>query len=526
MPVPDAHRASLSSVVRASGVLCTLASVACACAAIAFFCLRIWHGVWFISFNDEAMHLLGGRFLDAGGRLYKGFVDLHGPGIFMFAQAYGALFGWSNGNYARLVPAALVGLSGIAVALSPALGGVAGRAWALALFYGLTASVWLVQGLYLFSYQPVSAAFLTVLLASSIMPPCYGKDPGPGSAAAGGIAAALAGFCAFTWLPSIFLWLAAALAVLWRMRRFRSITLFLAGLCLALLLLAGWLFRYGDPLGYLIYHFVFGLTIFTQTNPQSPGHFLRSLVPGGQPQFFVQDLALACVLLAAVIGWRRTRRLPQLAVLAGVLALNLRGSTGFQNGAFLVVAIACFSLTVAQALGEVSRTAWRSLAATALVGATMAGGEMFMRQALSNPTPMTRAEMLRVPPIVIARSSDAPLFRKIRELVRPNERMLALVYRPDLYWAADRLPIDGYYMYSRKDAIYARSPWLGRPRDLCVTLRETPPPVIVFDDWQGGDGRPEDYMPCVIHILEKSYLRSPDFPDLYVRQDRAASERP
>jgi hypothetical protein len=305
------------------------------------------------------------------------------------------------------------------------------------------------------------------------------------------------------------------------MRRLRSLHAFLAGFCVAIILLAIWMVRYADPLGYLIYHFIFGLTIFTQTNPQSPLHFLASLVPSARPQHFVQNLAVGCVVLAALIGWRHTSRLPQLAGLAGILVLDLRGSTGFQNGAFLVVAIACFSLTVAHALGEVPLSTLRRVVGTAIVGATIAGVELLMRHAIASPTMMTRAEIVSVPPIYIARRSDAPLFQKIREAVKPNERMLALVYRPDLYWAADRLPIDGYYMYSRKDAIYARAPWFGRPRDLCVTLRQSPPPVITFDDWQDGDGKPEQYMPCVIQILASAYVRSVEFPELYVRRDRA-----
>jgi len=503
-----------------SASLSALAAVACAALAVFFFATRIAHGIWFISFNDEAMHLLGGRFLNDGGKLYKGFIDLHGPAIFMFAQAYGALFGWSDANYSRLVPAGLVCLAGISVTLSPALKGVASRAWALALFSGLTASVWLVQGLYLFSYQPVSTAFLSILLASFIMPMCYGKEPPLGWAVPGGAAAALAAFCAFTWGPTLFLWLLGATVAQWRMRQFRSLYAFLATGFLTIVLLAIWMLLYGDPVGYLIYHFIFGLTIFTQTNPQSPWHFLASLVPSEKPQRFVQDLALACVASAAVIGWRHTRRLPQLLGIAGILALNLRGSTGFQNGAFLGVAIAYFSLTAARAFGKVSGSLLRGLIATAVVTVTIACAELLMRHSIASPTMMTRAEIVRLPPVFIANSSDAPLFRKIREAVRPNERMLALVYRPDLYWAADRLPIDGYYMYSRKDAIYARTPWFGRTRDLCITLRETPPPVITFDDWQDGDGKPEQYMPCVIQILASAYVRSVEFPELYVRRDR------
>jgi hypothetical protein len=167
-----------------------------AAASIVFFGIRTWHGLWFISFNDELMHLLGGRFLDSGGRLYRDFVDLHGPCIFMLAQIYGALFGWAHANTARLIPAGLTALAGAAVATSPALVGLIPRLWGTSLFFGLTAAVWLVQGLYLFSYYPVSGAFAVMALAWFVVPAWTGRRQPLSAAGAAGGASALMAFSA------------------------------------------------------------------------------------------------------------------------------------------------------------------------------------------------------------------------------------------------------------------------------------------------------------------------------------------
>lgn len=40
-------------------------------ACLTFFGWACWKGLWFLSFCDEGEHLLGGRMLNEGGRLYE-----------------------------------------------------------------------------------------------------------------------------------------------------------------------------------------------------------------------------------------------------------------------------------------------------------------------------------------------------------------------------------------------------------------------------------------------------------------------
>jgi hypothetical protein len=121
----------------------------------------------------------------------------------------------------------------------------------------------------------------------------------------------------------------------------------------------------------------------------------------------------------------------------------------------------------------------------------------------------------------MARPDGAPEYALIRALVRPDERILALVYRPWEYWSASRLPMRGFYMYLPYDALYARNPVLGVQHDLCPAMQKEPPPVVLFDNWKVWNHfAPADYMPCVIDILRQGYTVSSLSRELYIRNDR------
>jgi len=118
--------------------------------------------------------------------------------------------------------------------------------------------------------------------------------------------------------------------------------------------------------------------------------------------------------------------------------------------------------------------------------------------------------------------STAPEFVRIRELVHPDEHILAVPYAPGLYMGADRMPMDRYFYYLPWDAAYAKAPWFGQTHDLCVDLPKAPPRLIYFDHyvvWDRYDIR--DYAPCLFAFLKAHYRRQTDFPDLYVRADGA-----
>jgi hypothetical protein len=303
--------------------------------------------------------------------------------------------------------------------------------------------------------------------------------------------------------------------------------------------LVGWLAIWGDIPGYLAFHIAVGQTAYTKLMSFTFSNYARSLIPSLRPDYLVQDLAVLFtvlgVLISATLAFSRTgHRIGTIAsvllVYAGVLLFNARGLVIFQDGTFLMAAIGL----VAVALPASAATKRRPLGQPALIvltclcGAAIAATELTCRQALATPTPLTRAQMVALPRFHIAQRIDDPYFDKIRALTKPDERILVLVYRPDMYWAADRLPMDGFYAYLPENAIYAKAPWFGMKRDICVTLPQSPPPVIIFDNWAVWDlYRPRDYMPCIFDILARMYHPVPGFsldtlnyPRMFVRADR------
>ena len=501
---------------------------------VLFFARRAWFGLTAIGFNDETMHLLGGWALDSGERLYRGFVDVHGPGIFMLTQAYGALFGWTHANGARLVIAGLAVLAGLAVGTSPGLRGP--RRWcAVALYFGLLATVWLTQGLYLVSYYPISGAFAVIVLAWFVVPACARARIPRGTAAAAGVAVALLAFTSFQQAPTALLFSAGGCLAAWRGGQPRAAVAHLAGAAVSGVLLLAWLVTWGDVRGYLALHVYFGLVIYPEFGPLTLQSFLASLVPSPDPGWLVQGAGvvfggLACVASLGVClragRGRAAAVAATLATLAGIIMLDVRGLPLFQNGPLVMGGFGWFALA-ACALPPRSRARhgaaplWGAAACLATIVATDAS----LRHATYSPTGLTRAQFLSQPASRLARRQGGPLLDEVRRVTRPNERILALVYSPDSYFEAGRLPVDQFYAYLPMDAAYAKHPVLGQTRDLCTTLDRTPPPVILFDNWVvWGLYAPIDYMPCVIEALSRDYTYVAEPGDegqkLFVRNDR------
>jgi hypothetical protein len=514
-----------------------------AAASLLFFLRRARFGVYAIGFNDEVMHLLGGWALNSGERLYRDFVDQHGPGIFMLAQVYGALFGYGHANNARLVIAGLAVIAGAAVATSPALRGPQ-RALGAALYFGLLACVWLVQGLYWFSYYPVSGAVAVIALAWFTIPACARARIPVAAAAGAGAASACLAFTSYSEAPSALLFSLGGCLAAWFGGQKRAARVHLGAACAAGLLLLGWLLIWGDVRGYLAFHVLFSQSAYLHSVhvrlfPLSLPDLTRSLTPSLLPDRLVQSAAILCGAFGSAASLRlalRTGRgraascVSVAATLAALVLLDARGLVIFQNGAMLMASIGVFALAVPAAILPPARPSARPLLwASAICLCTVAGADAVLRHAVFSPTSLTRAQFLSQPPAAVAARSDAPMFAAIRRVTRPDQRILALVYRPDAYWAAGRLPIDRLYEYLPADALYSTAPMLGEQRDLCAILKNAPPPVIIFDNWLvWGQVRPIDYMPCLFATLAASYRHIPEPGDegaeaakLYVRNDLA-----
>ena len=521
------------SVVRQVCQLTTLRTLPSVVAVISaalsgFFLLtRIIHGLSFRSWGDESEHLLGGKALSSGDRLYVSFVDLHGPFIFFLSKTYGDLFGWSHGNYVRIIPASFILLATLAIATSSSLINVRQRSWAVTVFVGVTASAWIVQGLYLFEYYLISGALLAIFLACYAVPSWTGLAVSQRAAAVSGFCATLAVFTSHAWLPTgVAIFLSTLLQRQMHGNRRSLATTFIISAALTAAACFGWLWLYGSILGYIVFHIVFAHTVYLQTvqpvNPElSISKFLFSLIPSLSQDRIVQSVGDLSLFLSVIIGWRIYQRRALVIGVLGILAADARGNIGFQDGTFLILSVALFSLTLSQALQQAAETRYGSLLATGLCLILVTAAEMEMHRAISSPNNLTRKMIIRDGPVDITARSEAAEFKFIRRVVSPQERILALVYRPREYWFAGRLPMKGFYEYLPDDALYAQHPVFGITRDLCDAMRTDPPPVVIFDNWKVWDRySPAQYMPCLIKVLDTQYTRSTADRTLFVRRDR------
>ena len=421
-------------------------------------------------------------------------------------------------------------LATLAVGTSRSLCRLNQRSWAVTIFVGLSTTVWIVQGLYLFEYYLVSGALLTIVLACYAVPAWRGLPVSQAAALLSGASATLAVFTSHAWLPTaVALFMSNILQPDQGTNKRSSALAFAGATVLTTAACLAWLWNYGSIRGYIVFHVIFAHTVYLQTiRPVNPeltlAKFGVSLMPSFSPERLVQSLSNVLLILSVIMGLRLYRPVALAFGVLGILAANARGNVGFQDGTFLILSIALFALTTAQAVESITKT-WRgSVFATVFCVVLVAGAEAVMRHALSSPNSLTRQVVVQDRPVRIAALSNAAEFAFIRSIVRPNERLLSLIYRPYDYWLAGRLPIKGFYEYLPQDALYASHPLLGVRRDLCKAMQQDPPPAVIFDNWKVWDYyAPRDYMPCILDILHAEYTPSPLYPTLFIRHDRTSA---
>jgi SAM-dependent methyltransferase len=490
--------------------------------ALFLFLRRNLFGWTFLGFPDEAGHMLGALALHAGDTLYGTYVDAHGPMVFMLTQLYGVLSGWGDITYARSLCTALALLAGLAIASSAALTGARERWLGTGLFFGALATVWLPQYLYVDNYHVIGGTFAALALALGVIPAWRGNAGLRGMFLAGACLG-FAAFTAYSYAPSIVLFGASMLLATPQRRRARTALWLGAGSIAGSAVVLLWLARFGSIGGYIAFHIVANQRDYAPyVGHLSIADFLGSFVPRSAPDARGHMVGVVCFLAALPVAvaraWNgvpapRMRAVAVLLGFAGIALLNLRGSAGFVDGAFLVAAIGAAALVLPPGLARLP-----PVLAPALIALGLLAAERFVQGATLSRTRILAAEPFHYLP------DDQPISREIRRIVRPDERFLALVYTPWLFLSAGRLPMAKYHDYLPWEADYARHPWSGHVRDLCTDLARSPPPLVSFDGWTVWDRyAPADFMPCVPRLLAAKYAQDSGFPTLYVRRDRAAT---
>jgi hypothetical protein len=502
-------------------------------AVFVLFAIRAWHGLHFDTFGDETLHILGAQASQAGGILYRDFIELHGPLAYALPTLFGSLFGWAEPLHVRILPIALTLAAGAAVYGCNALCGAWERITAASLFLGLVATIWLVQGLYLADYQPEAGAFLLIGFAQFTLPALYAAEIAPASLFIAGLSVALTPFVAFSYGPAAVLFALSGASAVWHSGTLRPLRLFCIGALAGTAATLAWMAYHVDFRGYAAFHFMESLIDFRPYQSIERANPLTILWQPLHPYNVVEAMGTAAFVTAAMIVGvgrvvaRTERQVPVTAfvfAMAGLILTNPRGSPIFQNAAFMITAFGFFAIMAVRAAraAGLSQAAWARTIWTGAAALVVAGAEFGAREAVTTPGHYTRAQLPGLPAASLAQS-DAPWARQVRMVTDPSERMLAVPYAPDLYLLAGRAPMLGFVFYLPWDADYARHPWFGVQHDLCAALKRNPPPVIYDNGWVVWNlYDPARYIACLRPILATQYTPMPGAPSFYVRTDRMA----
>ena len=357
-------------------------------------------------------------------------------------------------NEARLICVAFALMAGLTIVFSPGLRGVA-RLLAAALFAGWLATVWLRQGLFMLSFYPVGGALAGIAIAGFVVPTWRWNQVPPGLAFLAGVALAAMVATAYSFGPTAVLLGVSGGWCAWRQGDRQAVKWFLIGFVAGGLATLCYLLIFGDLIGYFAFHVAESQADYATYIFFSCRRFFAALVPREEPQDLVQALAVLCTVgalclfVALDIYQRRPWRQNAGAILlgiVGVVLLNARGDVGFKNGSFVIAAVLLATLALAHLLSLLPpRTAcWASLGILALIALT----EWRLRPATFTPYDLDGATVAKLGRWRSSGPSDAAPFVRIRQLVRPEERILILVYQPGAYVAADRLPLSGFYTSS------------------------------------------------------------------------------
>lgn len=476
------------------------------------------YGFGYYPFGDEAGHDLGALAIEKGDILYRDYVDAHGPFVYFISWLVGKIVGYKNFSLFRIGPVIITSATAFYLYYSSSFSCRAIRLISPALFLGLLGPVWIVQALNMNGYW-IYGGDLTVLACSQIVVPSLLNMPiKKWSSIVGGASLILLPFVAYSFLPSVFLFSISLLIIFFQKNSLfgkKELTYTLYGSVGALFIFLLWMFFYADLEGFIVYHFINNQFYYSHYIPFGIGAVFKSLRPSLLPENLVQTLAIfSFVIASAILIFKSPYKISSIIALGGILFLDARGGTSFQNGAFVIASVGLLAQMFPMFLNNSTNKLFQ-LSSVLVVCSILVG-----LHAISSPFNESYAQRRHVG-FHFFRSSDNLIDQKIRQYARPDERILVIPYNPNVYIEAGRLPIKKYHAYLPWEADYAKHPVVGYERDICVDLPQNPPPVIYFDNWTvWGIWKPESFMGCVVHLLDMQYDLLPGIPNVYVRKDR------
>lgn len=520
------HRYQIQGLARCLGLLAFLV-------AFISFGLRAKTGLHLIEFVDETEKFVAAQMLNTGQHLYSDIFAHHGPILYVFAQSYTQFVSQSDFSLIRLIVIFLAISSGVSVAFSPILNGFAARTLAFALYLMLLSSVWILQGLHMLLYYQIGGFFCVVILAQMVLPALLGKKMSNIGLICSGCSLMIMCFSAYSFAPTAALLIISTFLSL--QARHENLSwyrkILLSGLFFAAFIIIVWLMRFGDVLGYLIYHFYFNQVIYAPfisfTSLALFNNFNLSLAPDN----IIKTLAVVLLLIwsgvLAFITFNQTESnqntglkwLALLCLFIAVLFMNPRGVSGFQNAGFVVCNFAAIALMLASCLKSHSITSWLApMPPLACMVLLIVLTEQVRMYALSSPGGVRLKELSRF--VVDMKPEQSRTYDLLRLITPKESKILALPFNPQVYIKADRLPASGHYYYLPWQAAYNQASLLGYKIDLCKDIVTNRPTVIWFDNWSvWGKYTIDQYEPCVFKLIKENYVQINGDNPFHVRSD-------
>jgi len=488
-------------------------------AGIASDSLGYWH--W----GDEDEKIVAAWMIADGKRLYGDIFAHHGPLNYALAHGVHALSGSVALAPYRAAQWAIMLLAGVALGASPLLRGWQQRLLAGSLFcllVALLAPLWYGHTLL---YHALGGAAVSIALSLLLLPVALGIAPSRGGTALGGAALSAAIFAAYPFAVVVALLVLATLMLAraagrrWRELR-GTLLAAVAGFVGLTLLVLLWLWRYGDLVGYGIYHFWFNQVVYAGFIDYSLFDAIEQLKRLlKSPLGWVLEAAVLFTLLLGIeaavsggaderAGVRLRRRLWLVGgcttFLIGLLFLNPRGEDVFKNAALWVVGLGLLSLVIVwrprrpKSAAAVGVLRWLAVFVAVAAPLYLAGikgwsdvDESYITRAYADKMRAALDNQVRV----------------AQALVPADEPIFATVFLPRWYLLTKRLPSSGAYYYLPWQAAYNRSPVLGYKIDPCADLVSVLPKLIVWDRWKVWDRYDvADYAPCLVEIMQRDYL--------------------
>lgn len=513
----DATREPLTAGAfsRSSTVALLLIALFFLAIGVILFGLQVKHGLGLYEDSDEMEVLVAAQMMTYGKHLYRDIFVSHGPIPYMLAHFYASAVSRTDFSYVRLSQALLAALSCIAIALSPIWKTPFGRLWAAASYLLLLACVWNPEGFNILEYDTLGGYFFVIVISQLVAPLLFSAELTISGAFASGAAAAFACFCANSNTIAVILFVMSG-AVLLPSRRSQDklppIKPFFFGIIFSLLVVGAWLREFGDPLGYLVYHFYFNLGVYKNYAGISATDVLGTFSFSSVIHTMTLVLFLCWLAILIIIAWLTNlkqnfkRRFGSLLLIAvGVVFTNILGRPAYGDSNFVNVNFALFAIATTVLLERYLLSASRggilasllfSFGAIVLLGRVGASADLWFGA--------PRKDELKY--IVAMKPSEDPIYKFVRSLTRKEGDFLSLTFYPDAYLKADRLPASGNLYYSIMQADYYRHPVFGYRIDLCADIRERRPAVIWLFNWRmWREYSIDEDEPCVLSIISAAY---------------------